>query len=390
MDIGTHSAPPEDLVHRTRHWVDTHLIPAETALGEGDDAAHTRMAGLTASARQSGLWGIFLPLALGGQLGQLGAYARVAEEEGRSEFGPEVFGSEAVVDAHMLHRHGTRAVREHYLADLAAGRATPAYGMSEPDGVGSVPATIQTTATLEDGHWRIEGRKWFICRARRAAFVTVVARTRAHGPADGALSMIVVPADAPGFQVERSLDILGRDQGQCEISFHGVRVPADHVLGAPHQGMALMRQRLAMGRLVRSSHWLGLGQRCLDLMGARIHSPRGRLAGLADKQLVRQHVFEAHLALKSARALLRMAAAEFDAGQACDVSVNLAKVATARALGLAADSAVQIHGAEGLSALTPLSHIYRAARATRILDGTDEALINAVGRDLIAAGAPIA
>ncbi len=61
----------------------------------------------------------------------------------------------------------------------------------------------------------------------------------------------------------------------------------------------------------------------------------------------------------------------------------MAKVAASRALSLAADSAIQIFGAEGVSDATPLSSIYRTARTTRILDGADEVLINAVGRQIL-------
>lgn len=371
------------LACEVRQWIDAHVIPAEGLLDQDDSAAAGKAAELVAAARRARLWGSYYPPALGGRVSSLAAYVPVAEAEGRSEHGPMVFGSEAAVDAHMLFLHGSPLVRERYLAPLAAGQATPAYAMSEPQGIGSMPSTIQTSATLRDGHWHIDGRKWFICRAGRAAFVTVVARTLPDGPAEQALSMIVVPTDAPGFRVERELDILGRHQGQCEISFTNVRVSADHVLGEPHRGMALMRQRLVLGRLLRSSHWLGLGQRCFDLLCERIRSPRGTMAALPDKQLVRRHVFEAHLALTSARALVHAAAEEFDAGRRCDLPANLAKVAAARALGLAADSAIQVFGAEGLSALTPLSGIFRSARATRILDGADEALISSVGRQLI-------
>jgi acyl-CoA dehydrogenase len=314
----------------------------------------------------------------------------IAENEGRSEFGPMVFGSEAALDAHMLHRHGSAAVQARWLAEVAAGRATPSYGMSEPDASGSVPATLQATARHEGGAWCIDGRKWFVCRADRAALVTVLARTRAGAAPGDDLSMIVVPMDSPGVRIERELDVFGRHQGQCEISFTNVRVPADHLLGRVDGGIALMHERLRLGRVLRSCQWLGLAQRSFDLMCRRIRSPRGALAGLADKQLARQHVFEAHLAIAGARALVQAAAAGLDAGRPDDVAVNLAKVAASRALERAADSAVQIHGAEGVSNLTPLSGIYRTARTTRILDGADEALVSATGRRLIDGQAPAA
>lgn len=372
-----------DLASQVRQWLHRQVIPIEADLDGGGPEAVRQMDRLSGMAREAGLWGLHYPLACGGRVGRLAQYLPIAEAEGGSEFGPAIFGSEATLDAHMLHRHASPTVRERFLAPLARGAATPSYGMSEPGSIGSMPSTLRTSARLEAGSWRIKGRKWFISRASHADFVTVVARTREEGPAGDSLSMIVVPTDAPGFRVERELDIFGRLQGQCEISFDDVRVPADHLLGTVHQGAALMQERLGLGRVLRSCHWLGLAQRCFELMCDRIISQRGDLASLGDKQLARQHVFDSHLAIASARALVHAAAVQLDTGACADVAVNVAKVAASRALGKAADSAIQIFGAEGVSALTPLSGIYRTARATRILDGTDESLVSAVGRRLL-------
>jgi len=176
---------------------------------------------------------------------------------------------------------------------------------------------------------------------------------------------------------------LGRFQGQCEVSLRDVVVPQAYLLGEAGQGLALMQKRLGLGRLLRSVHWLGLAQRCIDLMGARIASPRGEMARLADKQLVRLRLFDAFAAVAGARALLQDAASKFDRHIDNSIEVNLAKLAASRALSLCADSAIQIFGAQGLSDLSPLSGIYRCARTTHILDGTDDALISAVGRRLI-------
>jgi acyl-CoA dehydrogenase len=354
---------------RVRQFVDERIIPLEGELASNPQL----LAELSEQARAEGLWGNFYP-----QTGaSLREYLAVAEQEGRSEYAPAIFGDDATLDLHMLGRHASEAVRQRFLEPLACGAMVSSYGMSEPDSIGSIPATITAHAELIDGQWRLNGRKWFICRAERAALVTVVAQT-AQG-----LSMFLVPTDAPGFRVVRPLSILGRFSGQGELAFDDVPVAPGYVLGQPGQGLALMQERLGLGRILRSVHWLGLAQRCFDLMCARIHSPRGQQARLADKQLVRLRVFSVYQAIASARLLLQDAAAKRDAGVANSVEVNIAKVAASQALSAAADSAIQIMGAEGLSAWSPLPGIYNTARTTHILDGTDDALISAVGRQLL-------
>jgi acyl-CoA dehydrogenase len=211
----------------------------------------------------------------------------------------------------------------------------------------------------------------------------VVARTDADADLYNALSMIIVPMRSAGVKLERRLEIFGRFQGQSELSFTDARAPEFCLLGERNRGLALMHERLGLGRIMRSIHWIGLAQRCFDLMCARICSKRGKRAGLSDKQLVRLHVYKTHKAISSARALVRVAARGLDAQKPRDIDIMTAKIAATEALCEASDSAVQIFGAEGVSGMTPLSNIYRAARATRFMDGTDEALINAVGRRII-------
>ncbi len=104
--------------------------------------------------------------------------------------------------------------------------------MTEPGVSGSDPSLLRTEAQLTQGMWTVRGRKWFTCRAGRATFTTVVARTEALGrPIRGALSLIVVPAGTPGFRVVRPLCTLGLEGDQWELEFADARVPEDYLVG---------------------------------------------------------------------------------------------------------------------------------------------------------------
>lgn len=366
-------------VIQIRRFMDTRLIPQERCLEAGGAAADACLAQLQQAARDAGLWG----LANSVKPGLLLDYLPLAEQEGRCEHGPAVFGAEAALDGYML-RHGNEQLRHEVLAPVLAGEAVASYGMSEPNSIGSIPATLMTRAQWCGDHWQLDGEKWFICRAEQAAFITVVART-SDGPLEQALTLFVVPAGTSGLEIVGRMNVLGRYQGQSAVRLCAVQLGPQQVLGEVGQGFALIQERLGLGRLLRSAHWLGMAQRCFDLMGARIVSPRGTLARLADKQLVRLRMVEAYQAIHAARSLLRDAATRFDQGQPNEVEANLAKLAASRALSLNADSAIQIYGAEGLGDTTPLSGIYRHARASHFMDGTDDALVSALGRQMIAA-----
>lgn len=372
------------LANAVKVFVDEVIIPNESKLALRDQGSLALQMELMQSARQSGLCNLFYPLSHGGKITSLEDYLIVAEQEGRTEFSQDIFGSHTALDAHMLLKFGNETIARQFLEPMVSGNAIPCYGMTEPGHSGSIPSLISTTASLSKGQWRINGKKWFISNADRATFMTVLARTGSEDiPIHHALSMVIVPTNAAGFKIERLLTMMGHSYGQGEVSLTDVQVPEHFLLGICGNGMELMNKRLSLGRVLRAMNWIGLAQRCLDLMGERIHSVRGKFSRLADKQLVRQHMVNAYHAIASARELIRVAARSIDAQDPDDIAINIAKLAASRALCIASDSAIQLHGAEGLSDLTPLFGISRIARSSRILDGNDEALISSIGRRLI-------
>lgn len=373
-----------ELASRVREFVDAHIVPVEHQLLGGGPDAVALLARLQSLARQHGLWGIGYPVELGGLGLSLREYLLVGEQEGRSQLGPVVFGTDTVADAHLLNRHASPAIRERFLVPMIIGDAAPSFGMCEPGRTGSAAIGLHATATLDGRSWTVRGRKWFVSNAARASFLTTVVRTGGLGlPADRAFSLIIVPTDAPGFRMVRPLPVLGQLTGECEVWLDGITVPADHVVGEAGRGMVLVRQRTALARVLHSMHWLGQAQRGFDLMCQRLRvrpTPGGQLA---DRQLMQQHVFESYLEISAARALVRRAAARLDTGQSHGPDLSVAKIAASRAAFTVLDRAVQVFGAEGLSDDTPLSSMYRAARATRIMDGPDELHIATSGCQLL-------
>ena len=198
----THTETAKQLARAVNVFVETEIIPNEPLLAQQGERSLRLQSDLSQKARQAGLRGLFYPLSHGGKIASLEDYLLVAEQEGRTEFSQAIFASHTALDAHMLLKFGNAAIHEQFLQPLASGDALPCYGMTEPGQSGSIPSLITTTAHLSNGWWRIDGRKWFISNADRATFMTVLARTAGKETAlNNALSMIIVPTDAPGFKV---------------------------------------------------------------------------------------------------------------------------------------------------------------------------------------------
>ncbi|RLP94711.1 acyl-CoA dehydrogenase [Micromonospora sp. BL4] len=378
----TETLPRTDLAGRIRAFVADRIIPEETLLLAGGEAGARTMRTLQHEARKAGLWALPLPAHLGGHGLDLRTYAPLAEIEGRSDLGPTALGSDLLLDAIMLDRHGTTTVRDRHLAPMVSGAGGPSFAMTEPGVAGSDPSGLSTTATLDGDTWRIAGRKWFTSRAATAAFTTVVCRTETAADIRNAFSLLVVPTDAAGYRVVRELTVLGAG-GQYEIALDDVRVPADHLLGEPGRGLRIVGERLALGRTLRCLRWLGQAQRAHELMLTRLITRHAHGGPLAEQQLLQSLVFDSHADIAAARALTYAAVDALANGGDTRVEVGTAKVVTARALQAVVDRAIQVHGAEGLTGDTPLPMLARTARAARILDGPDELHITTVARRLL-------
>nr|WP_042193830.1 acyl-CoA dehydrogenase family protein [Kibdelosporangium sp. MJ126-NF4] len=358
-------------------FVRQHVFPAEPVLDAGGAEAIDVLMDVRGKARAEGLWALPLPRDLGGGGQGLREYFGTAEAEGSSDHGPAALGSACLLDVRMFTAYGSSALRERYLRPLVAGEVGGSYAMTEPGVAGSAPTTILTTARSVDGGWAVSGRKWFTSGAATAAYVTVLART-----APEELSLLVVPTDQPGFRVVRELPVLGAS-GQFEVEFEDARVPGDNVLGSVGDGLAIAGSRLALGRTLRCLRWVGQAQRAFELMCRRANDRRIHSGPLADRQLVQQLVFDALLAIRSARALVGHAADLVADDKPAKTEIGLAKVAAARALQQVTDSAIQVYGAEGLTPDTPLPMLARLGRAARILDGPDELHVSATARRVL-------
>ncbi|RST23508.1 acyl-CoA dehydrogenase [Streptomyces sp. WAC04770] len=377
---GTGRADPTALAHAVRDFVEQEILPAEHLLRADTHGKAIRT--LRERAREAGLWGLGFPRDLGGAGLSLAGYLLIAEQEGRSEFGPPVLGGDAIVDVRMLHTHAKGRLRERYLEPLVRGDLLASFGMTEPGTAGSHPRALRTAAVADGPDWVLNGRKWFVSNAGRCDVTLVVARTAtADEGAQPSFSVFLVPTEAPGFVRVRPLPVLGQHAGQWEIAFEDLRLPGHHLLGAPGAGMEVASERLGIGRTLRSMHWLGTAQRAFDLMCRRLREREVHGGLLGDQQLMREHAFTAYSSITAARELVLGAAHALDRGGDARVAVSAAKVTASRVAVDVVDRAVQVFGAEGLGDDQPLSAMARRLRATRILDGPDEVHItSAAGR----------
>ena len=366
----------DDLLARTRAFIDTHVIPVEDA-SDGDVHAaggdELRLA-LQEKARAEGVFAPHAPREHGGLGLGMTERAPVFEAAGRSLFGPMALNLNAPDEGnlHLLDQVASAAQRERYLAPLARGDQRSAFAMTEPPpGAGSDPTALRTTARRDGDGWLIDGRKKFITGADGAGFFIVMART---GDSAQGATMFLLPADLPGIRIVRHVTTIDKSMlgGHCEIDLTGVRAGAGDVLGEVDQGFRYAQVRLGPARLTHVMRWLGAAQRSHEAAVAYVSERTASGRTLASHGMVELMIADNEIDLAATRSLMLTACRALDAGHAGREETSLAKVFGAEALHRVADRAVQMCGGAGVSADLPTARIAREIRPFRIYDGPSE------------------
>jgi alkylation response protein AidB-like acyl-CoA dehydrogenase len=372
------------LRERMRRFIDDEVVPAERVLAGDDAAGGEAMARLKSRAKREGLWALGHPKEIGGGGIPFMPFVYLNEVIGRSHWGQAAVGSLSMQDSIMLHLYGTAEQKRRWLEPLVAGDIYPSVGLTEPEVAGSDPTLMQSTARLDGDHWVVNAHKWFTSGANRAAFTTIFAITEPDAPAHGRFSAIVVPTDAPGYEIVRVVPTMGHTGGgHCEIRLTDVRVPRDHLLGGRGQGFVVAQKRLGPGRIFHCMRWLGQAQRAFELMCARATARFAHGSLLSEKGEIQRYVAESAAEIQAARLMTLDAARAMDGGSEARVEIALIKFWGARVLHDVIDRAIQVHGALGVTSDTPLEFMYREARYARIYDGPDEVHRMVVARRLL-------
>jgi acyl-CoA dehydrogenase len=345
---------------------------------------------LKAKAKAAGLWNLFLPDSKrGAGLSNL-EYAPLCEIMGRSPLAPEVFNCSAPDTGNMevLERYGTETQKRQWLEPLLEGRIRSCFAMTEPAVASSDATNIESTIKREGDHYVINGRKWWSSGSpdRRCKIIIFMGKTDPNNPdRHRQQSMILIPMETPGVKVLRWLPVFGYDDaphGTGEILFEDVRVPVTNILLGEGRGFEIAQGRLGPGRVHHCMRAIGLAERTLEKMCARVKSRVAFGKPIAEQTVTLERIAEARIMIDQARLLVLKTAYMMDTvgNKAARAEIAMIKVAVPNMLCKVVDTAIQAHGAGGLSDDFGLGEAYATARALRIVDGPDEVHRNQIGQ----------
>ncbi len=342
-----------------------------------------------AKAKAAGLWNFFLPDAETGEgLSNLD-YAYIAAELGKNPIASECLNCSAPDTGNMevLERVGTPEQKKQWLEPLLAGEIRSAYAMTEPDLASSDAKNISCQAVLVGDEWVINGEKYYISGAGdpRCKIMIVMVQTDPDAPPHLKQSQILVPTDAPGFEIIGPMHVFGKDDaphGHMHIRFNDCRVPKENILLGEGRGFEISQVRLGPGRIHHCMRSIGAAERAIGLMAKRGLSREAFGKRIADLGKNTEVIARARVEIESMRMMVLKAAKAMDVlGNAqARVWVSAIKALVPERVCKIIDEAIQIHGATGVSQWTPLADMYAGQRTLRLADGPDEVHWFVVGR----------
>jgi alkylation response protein AidB-like acyl-CoA dehydrogenase len=274
---------------------------------------------------------------------------------------------------------GSEEQKQRYLVPSIKGEKISCLGITEPD-AGSDVSGIKTHAVRDGDEYVINGSKTYITNGHRADYIVLVTKTDADAGYDG-FTLFLVDMDLPGVIREKRLQKLGMHASDTALlAFQDVRVPADAVLGQIGKGFYHIMWELQGERLIGAAGCVAGAQRVFDqtLQYAQERKAFGRSIGKF--QVIRHKFAEMATQIESARQMVYTTAWRFNNGEYPVREISMAKLHAARVAVDVADECIQIHGGAGYMKEYGVERAWRDLRLNRIGAGTDEIMLDVIGR----------
>ncbi|MEV4755783.1 acyl-CoA dehydrogenase family protein [Micromonospora sp. NPDC049559] len=335
-------------------------------------------------AGRLGYLGVNIPAEYGGGGGGITELAIVCEELAAAGCPLLLLVVSPAIAATVINKHGTDEQRKRYLPGMADGSLKIVFAITEPE-AGSNFHRLGTVARREGSGWSLSGRKCFISGVDEAPYVLVVARTEDARTGKLAPALFVVPTDAPGLTRSKlDLEIVS-PENQWLLYLDDVRLPADALVGDVDSGLPALFSGLNPERITVAAMGAGTGRYAIERASAYTASRQvwGRPVGA--HQGVSHPLAHAAVQVELARLMISKAAALYDAGRDVEagVAANMAKYASAEAAALAVDTAVQVHGGNGMTTEYGVATLLGSVRAARIAPVSREMILNFVAQHVL-------
>ena len=363
-----------------RDFADRELAPRAREIDEKEEFSWENWKGIAAL----GLTGIGIDPAYGGSGGGYRQMAIAVEEVARGDAATSVtLVAHTSLGVSTIYLNGNEEQKLRFISPLARGEKLGAWALTEPGG-GSDAASLQTTATLRDGAYYLNGSKIFITNADVAEYIVVFATQDASLGSRG-IGAFVLENGTPGFEVYKQHGKMGmRGSSTTEMVFRDAPVPHENRLGEEGRGFRYAMEVLDSSRIIIAAQCVGIGQAALEaaVRYAQQRQTFGR--PIAEHQAIQFMLADMSTEVYASRVATMHAATLKDSGHPFTNEASMAKLLASEMAVRVTSTALQVHGGYGYFKDSPVERLFRDARVTTIYEGTSEVQRLIIARQLLA------
>ena len=375
------SEEQNDFKASLRSFVDKEIVPVARQM----EADGEYPGDIIDKLKEMGLFGLTIPEEYDGLDIDPISFGIVFEELARGWMGiAGVLGSHTMASK-MITEHGTHEQKATYLAALARGERRTGLALTEPD-AGTDLQGIKTTAKKVGDRYVINGAKMWITNARHADPLPVLVKTDSTTtPAHKGMSILLVEAGTPGFEVTKDIQKLGyKGPESCEIVFDQCEVGEKALLGGVEgRGMQQVLSALQWGRVNIAGRSVGIAQRALEESVSYAQERESFGQPISEFQAIQLRVGRMATRVQAARQLMYWSAQTLLQGRA-DGETGMAKVFCSEVALESAIEAMSIHGGYGYSKEYEIERLYRDAPLMSIGEGTNDVLNTVIAKSIFA------
>lgn len=347
------------------------------------DSAQTYPYDMLKALADTGLTGVYIDQEYGGIGGGTFELAIVIEQLSRECAGMVSAFAATALASYSIILFGSEEQKKKYLPKIAAGNYVGAFALTE-EGAGSDVGAVQTCAQKKETEYILNGTKQWISNGGEADFYIVIARTNPELRYKG-LSAFIVNKDQRGLIIGKKENKMGIcASSTTALSFEGCRISASSLIGAEGDGFKIAMTTLDYSRTGIAAQALGIAQGAYEMALEHVNSRIQFGKPLSSIQAVQHILGNMVIKIEAVRALLYNVCRCIDKNhERRRTQAAIVKVFASDAAMRITTDAVQLMGGYGYMKEYPAEKRMRDAKITQIYEGSNQVLLNIIGKDII-------
>jgi pimeloyl-CoA dehydrogenase small subunit len=270
----------------------------------------------------------------------------------------EPYLATVVIGGGFLRRGGSAAQKAAYIPAIIDGSKTFAFAQLEKNSRYDL-GDVSTSAKKKGDGWIIDGEKFVVLNGESADVLVVTARTKGSQRDANGIGVFLVPGNAKGVAKKGYPTQDGMHA--ADITFTGVEVGADAVIGDPENGLPLIERVVDDARIALCAEAVGVMDESLKSTVEYLKTRKQFGVPIGSFQTLQHRAADMFVALEQARSMAMFAAmaSDFDDAKERATAVAAAKVEIGKSGKFVGQQSIQLHGGIGMTMEAKIGHYFK-------------------------------